>query len=149
MFQAESDGLVVGDADEIPLRKVRLVRRRDDSPEGLGRDVEPGGGPSNPQFRPWDKPAAAAAADPLRLDLASVIGGPLDQHVAVVRAHLTSGSTEAADPVIPDAKKRSLVITLLDKLSEKVGMAEQQRGEAVERLASERNRCQVTTKFNK
>ena len=85
----------------------------------------------------------------LRLDLAAVIGGPLDQHVAVVRAHLTTppGTTaegEGAAPVIPDAKKRSLVITLLDKLSEKVGMAEQQRGEAVERLASERNRCQVS-----
>ena len=88
------------------------------------------------------KPAA------VRLDLAAVIGGPLDQHVAVVRAHLTTppGTTEGegAAPVIPDAKKRSLVITLLDKLSEKVGMAEQQRGEAVERLASERNRCQVS-----
>ena len=89
----------------------------------------------------------------MRLDLAAVIGGPLDQHVAVVRAHLTTppgttGEGEGAAPVIPDAKKRSLVITLLDKLSEKVGMAEQQRGEAVERLASERNRCQVSLRKN-
>ena len=72
------------------------------------------------------------------LDINSVIGGSLDHHVDVVKQTLLQEN--GIDP-----RKRGFVIVLLNKLSDRVAIAEQQRNEAVAGLASERERCQVSS----